>query len=449
VPALGVYAHGTTYTIVTATGGVVGNYASVSDAFPLLVETLRYDANNVYLTLTFPGFGTVATTSNERSEARVLDAVAFNTGALTLSPGTSATSSIVALVATLQRLNASQVSQLLNALGGEPYADLGTVNIALSSAFMNTISAQMMATHGGLGGAQRVALAAACDMACDAIPSRYSVWLSGVGGVGSVQGDSDSGTLTYNFGGSAVGADYRFNPQFLVGASLGFAAGTQWVNGFGGQGNFDTVAGSLYASYTPGAFYVDGLAGYANSTEQLTRVIPIPGFTIATAHGQTVANQFYGQLGSGYKVGLSFAPMALTPFARLQGTTVNQAGLTENGANAINLLVAPQITNSLRSTFGADLSASLGHNQPIDVNVRLGWMHEYADTTRAMSAQFAGAPGLSFTDFAAQQPRDSAIVGLMARSRIAPATDLYARYDGQVGGGTDNHALTAGLRMTW
>jgi hypothetical protein len=27
-------------------------------------------------------------------------------------------------------------------------------------------------------------------------------------------------------------------------------------------------------------------------------------------------------------------------------------------------------------------------------------------------------------------------------------TELYARYDGEVGGGTANHAFTTGLRMT-
>jgi hypothetical protein len=40
-------------------------------------------------------------------------------------------------------------------------------------------------------------------------------------------------------------------------------------------------------------------------------------------------------------------------------------------------------------------------------------------------------------------------VGLAASTRIAEATDLYVRYDGEVGGGTNNNAFTAGLRMTW
>ena len=32
---------------------------------------------------------------------------------------------------------------------------------------------------------------------------------------------------------------------------------------------------------------------------------------------------------------------------------------------------------------------------------------------------------------------------------VSDATEFYARYDGEVGGGTDNHAITAGLRMRW
>ena len=45
--------------------------------------------------------------------------------------------------------------------------------------------------------------------------------------------------------------------------------------------------------------------------------------------------------------------------------------------------------------------------------------------------------------------RDAAVVGLQATTIIAQATQVYLRYDGGVGGGTDNHALNVGLRMSW
>ena len=51
--------------------------------------------------------------------------------------------------------------------------------------------------------------------------------------------------------------------------------------------------------------------------------------------------------------------------------------------------------------------------------------------------------------FGATPARDAAVVGLQAMTNIAAATQVYLRYDGGVGGGTDNHALMGGLRMSW
>jgi outer membrane autotransporter protein len=136
----------------------------------------------------------------------------------------------------------------------------------------------------------------------------------------------------------------------------------------------------------------------------------------------------------------------VTPFVRLQGSTTNQAGLTETGANSLNLTVAQQTTNSLRTTLGADFAAELAH---VNIAFRLGWLHEFADTGRPMTASFAGTPGAAFTVFGATPQRDSAALGLGLSTKIADSTELYARYDGEVGGGTDNHAFTAGVRVVW
>ena len=113
--------------------------------------------------------------------------------------------------------------------------------------------------------------------------------------------------------------------------------------------------------------------------------------------------------------------------------------------------MAQQTTNSLRTTIGADLGSSigLGNDKKLDVAVRLGWQHELADTGRPITAAFAGAPGNSFTVFGATPTRDAAIVGFQATTTIAEATQVYLRYDGGVGGGTDNHALNVGVRFSW
>ena len=39
--------------------------------------------------------------------------------------------------------------------------------------------------------------------------------------------------------------------------------------------------------------------------------------------------------------------------------------------------------------------------------------------------------------------------GIGSRTAIAEATQLYIRYDGEIGSGTDNHALNVGVRFSW
>ena len=81
--------------------------------------------------------------------------------------------------------------------------------------------------------------------------------------------------------------------------------------------------------------------------------------------------------------------------------------------------------------------------------MRFAWQHEFANTGRPITAAFAAAPTASFAVLGATPQRDSPVIGFSARTNIADSTQLYLRYDGEVGGGTDNHALNVGVRLTW
>jgi outer membrane autotransporter protein len=299
-------------------------------------------------------------------------------------------------------------------------------------------------------------LAQACDVsACD-VASPFSVWGSLLGGLGKVQGDGNSSTLTYNLGGSAVGVDYRFDPGFLVGIGAGYTNGTQWVDGFLGKGWSNSISVAAYASFTPvgrlAGFYADVLAGYAYSNNQMQRQIQVPGLQPRTANGSAGANQFLGQVEIGYKIGV-FAPAALTltPFARLQTSSINQAAFSEWGANSLSLNVQQQTTTSVRTTFGTDFAAAigLGDTRTLDLGLRLGWLHEYANTTRPITAAFVDAPAASFTVYGATPQRNSAVIGLSAATHVTEGAQLYLRYDGEFGAGNDNHALNVGMRLRW
>jgi outer membrane autotransporter protein len=165
-----------------------------------------------------------------------------------------------------------------------------------------------------------------------------------------------------------------------------------------------------------------------------------------TALGNTHADQFFGQIEAGWRAPLAGTGAALLPFAQLQGSTNTQAGFGESGADSLNLTVAAQTTNSLRTVLGTQLQALWGN---VDVRLRAGWSHEYADTARPVTASFAGAPALPFTTQGPSTPRDGAAFGAGIDAPLADATRLYARYDGELLGGNASHLFTAGLRIVW
>jgi outer membrane autotransporter protein len=146
----------------------------------------------------------------------------------------------------------------------------------------------------------------------------------------------------------------------LVGLGAGYTADNLWANNFLGKGTSDSVAVAAYASFTQGCAYVDALAGYAYFYNQLQRQIVIPGLQPRTASGAAGANQALSRIETGYTLGIC-APAAanITPFARLQSSSVTQNGSSEWSAQSLSLNAGQQTTNSLRSLFGANLAGSL------------------------------------------------------------------------------------------
>ncbi|MCX7360474.1 MAG: autotransporter outer membrane beta-barrel domain-containing protein [Alphaproteobacteria bacterium] len=383
-------------------------------------------------------FADGARTSNQRAVGTVLDRAS----------GT-ASGDFATVLNTLYGLSTAQGPEALNTISGQNYSGFGSVNMQSGLMFMQALSNQLGAGHGGgVGAGSSVALAEACDVACEGTPKPWTAWASALGGLGSIGGDgTNSATVTYNIGGAALGVDYRFDPRFMMGIAVGYASSTQWTQGFDGRGTSDSYHGSLYASFTEGSFYTDGSLGYGYADNQMRRVIAIPGLATCNAFGRTHANQVNGQVESGYKIGIYEATAAtLTPFVRLQAASSTQAAFTETGADSLNLNVAQQTTESLRTTFGGEIAGRIGQ---VNAKLRLGWVHEHADTARPVTASFAGAPGLPFTVQGATPRRDSAMVGVAVDTAIAENTKLYLRYDGEFAGTADTHALSAGLRMTF
>ncbi|MFI5032493.1 MAG: autotransporter domain-containing protein [Reyranellales bacterium] len=440
----------TGYTILSATSRT-GIFDGVTTSLPFLKPALAYNAGTVTLTVA-PNFQAGAQTVNQSAIGWALTAAMLST----------TSSDFENVVTTLANTNWVSTSAALEMLSAQPYANWLTSVSQSTQTF--TASAQ---TLGGLGGGSTVSSGAglpgstyqalridgpdACGTACDIEPL-WGAWGGGMGAFGTVSGDGNAHGLTYSLGGFIAGLDRRFAPDVRAGIATGFNAASLYTQGVPGYGTSNTLQFALYGEYAPGPLYLDALAGYGHSDNRMNRPIVIPGLPFRTAQGYTTANTFFGQLEAGYKIPVapSFGGF-VTPLARLQASTSTQNGFSETGADSLDLTVATQTTQSLRTVLGAQLGAAIDApwREKLDVLFRLGWSHEYADLSRPVTAAFAGAPAISFTTFGAVAPRDGVVLGLGASTRIAERTSLYLRYDGDLAGANTNHVLNAGVRYVW
>ena len=151
---------------------------------------------------------------------------------------------------------------------------------------------------------------------------KWGAWGGALGGLGTIGANQSVGSVTYNAGGFAAGLDRSITDSFRMGVTAGYTTGTQWVSGFDGMGRSNTFQVGLYGGFAQDKVYADALIGYAYTWNQMWRNITVPGLQQRTALGQTGANQWYGQIETGYRFDLGTNANAfITPFARLQAYT--------------------------------------------------------------------------------------------------------------------------------
>ena len=176
--------------------------------------------------------------------------------------------------------------------------------------FMNNFANQT--GGGGSPVSNRVALAEACDVACDGTtPALWGAWGGALGGLGTIGANAAHRRRHLQCRRLRGRPRPRWSTaSFRVGVTMGYTTGTQWISGFSGKGTTDTFLAGLYGSYSRTRSMPTPCSGYAYSYNQMWRQILIPGLQPRTAQGRTGANQFYGQIEAGYRFDIGgAAPM--------------------------------------------------------------------------------------------------------------------------------------------
>ncbi len=350
-----------------------------------------------------------------------------------------------------------QLRAALKQLGGEPHTDFALVQMTGARKLMSLLHRQLDSarTETAPPSPQLANLPPSAAIASDgATPAgtlrteHGGLWFAPLGALGTMSGDANTHDLSYSLYGLAAGVDRRLSSDWLVGASVSYLHGTFTTAFPGATGSNDAVGVAAYGSYAPGSWYADGVVGYAYNTSSLSRSITLPGF-VRTAQGNPIAHQIMGSLEAGVAAA-SAGRLTFAPFARAELVSTMQGAFSESGAGAIGLNAQAQTTTGVRSIVGVEMSGSvpLAERQPLRVALRLGWAHDYADLTGALTANFLGKPDTTFTVIGPMPDRDAALVGLGLELPVRSGRAFVA-YEGELSQRAAVHASTIGVRFAF
>lgn len=420
-----------TYTILSADGGVQGAFDTATSNFPFLSADLSYDASNVYLALARNSapFADLARTDNQKATAE---------GADSLGAGNTIHDAIVG------QADEATISSAFDALSGELHASAkssllddsrflrSAVTERLRAASIRGIpaSSQMVQAYGS-GGAESVSVSS----------ERLATWGQAYGSWASYDGDGNAADLDRSIGGIFLGADAPLGERTRLGLVLGYGHSSLEVD--------DRASSADIDSYTLGAYAGTEVAGFAlqlgaaHSWHEIDskRSVVFPGFSErpeADYNARTL--QAFGEVGYSFDRGTT----SLEPFANLAWVRLHRDGFEESGEAGLS--GEAEDDNLAFTTLGlrAETMFEIA-GMAATLHGSLGWRHAFGEVEQDSTHSFAG--GSPFTVSGVPLARNAAMLDAGFALAIAPGINLGLSYRGQLGNSIQDHGLDASLSI--
>ncbi|MGI9303162.1 MAG: autotransporter domain-containing protein [Gammaproteobacteria bacterium] len=189
-----------------------------------------------------------------------------------------------------------------------------------------------------------------------------------------------------------IGGDYRFAPELIFGAALGYGTNETEFDNNGGNIDFDAYALSLYGTYYQSqAVYIDGIVSFATNSYDTRRRISFTGAT-EEAVGDTDGTEFTVSVGGGYD--LTRRAWTFGPYGRLTYLSADIDGYQESPtASGVELSLDDQEITSIATVVGAkaiyNFSTDWGVLSP---QLNLEWEHEFDNDSRLITGRFVNDP---------------------------------------------------------
>jgi outer membrane autotransporter protein len=300
----------------------------------------------------------------------------------------------------------------------------------------------------------------------DELTNDWGFFFNANGGTGDRDKTENENEFDYDSWGFDVGADYRFNPNFVAGAVISYGSddidfssvktspGVPSLPGGGIESDAWGVA--FYGTYFKDNFYVDGLVGYTRTDYDIDRKILLfdannPGQTVSrTAKGDTDSDGYTLSLGGGFD--MQNGSLNYGPYGRLTYRKTDIDSYSESRALGLNLDVASQEWTSVTSVLGVRASYSNSTSWGIIVpQGRVGWVHEFDNDSERFTAVYSNDPGrnklINITD---DPDRDYFELGFSVSAVLSGGIQAFFDYETLLGlNKVTDHAFTLGIRAEY
>jgi autotransporter-associated beta strand protein len=422
------------YNILQAVNPITDTFNPLvkSNLSPIFKVSLSYDPTDVFLNVNAaPLDASSGFNTNQRNVGNALVNVFNTTGSL---PGAFALLS----------------PQSLTQVSGETAVGTQQATFDAMNQFMGVL---LDPTLGVRGGQPKDALASmprkAGPLSADAFDSRWGVWAAGFGGSQSTSGDTNLGSnkTTSNVFGSAVGVDYRFSPDTVLGFALA-GGGTHFNVANGGSGNSDLFQAGAYLRHSEGAAFI--AAALAYGWQDVTTNRTVTAFGIDSLRANFKTNAISGRLEGGYKVATAVGD--ITPYAAAQFTNYRLPSYMEQvafGAGTFALNYAGKDVTATRSELGLRGEKAVPlTDATLMLRGRLAWAHDF-NTDRNVQATFQSLPGSAFVVNGATPAADTALTTVSAETLWRNGWSASITADAQLSDTTHSYSGKGVVRYNW
>ena len=241
-------------------------------------------------------------------------------------------------------------------------------------------------------------------------------------------------------GGFTVGGDGALAADFVAGGALGYTRTS--ANSADTSGTWDTYAGALYATWTPGPFVVDGRLAAGPSTGDASRGIAFPGESV-TASSSMNGWGALAAADAGYRFDL--AGTTLRPFVGLTGQTFSRAAFTET--TDFGLSFPSQSFDRVTSEIGLWATRLLHSDLATYVlQAKASWTNDFGNQGLTTQAALLDQP---FTIATANPGRSAGVIAVDFAAWRSQNVALFLQYQGEFRANATSNQGSIGLRMTW